>query len=580
MIVMSFTTRPVVMGTHGMVSSTHYLATEAGHHALKRGGNAIDAGATMFFCLSILKPYLVGVAGETPILVYWADEGKVLAVNGQGPMPKAANIGWFRDHGYPLIPEDGFLPAVVPGSFDAWLTLLDEYGTFSLKSVLEPAIRLTGEGFPVYPGFWRAMANNAERFSREWPTSAEVYLPGGEVPEVGTIIRNPDWARTFEKIAEAEREGRRHGRSAGIDAARDYFYRGPIAEAIIDFMQSFKCRDVYGQEHHGLLTLDDLAEYSARIEEPLTTNYRGHDVCKCDTWCQGAVLLQQLNLLEGFDLRSMGHNTVEYLHTWIECAKLAFADREHYYADPDFADVPLEKLLSKEYADERRRLVDPEKASLELRPGGVPPITMKKSKEGDWFEGDTVHLEAIDGTGNMLSATPSGAWIRTSPLVPGLGFCMGTRGQMLHLDPNHVEKLEPGKKPSTTLTPSLVTKDGEPYMVFGTPGGDAQDQWTLHFFLNHVDFGMNVQLALDQPTVHSRHFPGSFWPHAAYPGRVHIEPRIPEEVRKGLEEKGHEVVVSRPWSHGRCLAIRYDPETGIIYGGASPRTQEAYAIGW
>jgi gamma-glutamyltranspeptidase/glutathione hydrolase len=577
---MSFTTRPVVMGTHGMVSSTHYLATEAGHQALKRGGNAVDAGATMFFCLTVLKPYLAGVAGETPILVYWADEGRVLAVNGQGPAPKAATIDWFEEHGYRLIPEDGFLPAVVPGSFDAWLTLLEEYGTFSLGTVMEPAIRLADEGFPAYPGFHRAVSANAERFLKEWPSSAEVYLPGGKVPEVGTVVRNPDWARTFTKVVEAEKEERRWGRSAGIDAARDYFYRGPVAEAVIDFMGTFKCRDVYGQEHHGLLTLEDLVGYRARIEEPLMTNYRGLDVYKCDTWCQGAVLLQQLNILEGYDLASMGHNTVEYLHTWIECAKLAFADREHYYADPDFTDVPLDQLLSKEYAEERRKLIDPDRASLELRPGGVPPIKMRKSEEGDWFEGDTVHLEVVDGSGNMLSATPSGAWIRTSPLVPGLGFCMGTRAQMLHLDRNHVERLEPGKKPSTTLTPSLVTKEGKPYMVFGTPGGDSQDQWTLQFFLNYADFGMNVQLALDQPTVHSRHFPGSFWPHAAYPGRVHVEPRIPEEVRKGLEEKGHEVVVSRPWSHGRCLAIRYDPETGIIYGGASPRTAEAYAMGW
>jgi gamma-glutamyltranspeptidase/glutathione hydrolase len=577
---MEFTTRPVVMGTHGMVTSTHYLASEAGHHALKVGGNVVDAGATMFFCLINLEPYLVGVAGETPILVYWGDDERVFSVNGQGSAPKAATIDWFEDHGYPLIPEDGFLPAVVPGSFDAWLTLLDEYGTFSLAAVLEPASRMAAEGFPVYPGLHQSIKTDARRFREEWPTSADVYLPDGEVPEVGTVIRNPDWARTFERVAEVERRERRWGRSAGIDAARDYFYRGPIAKAMIEFMQTFKCRDVYGQEHHGLLTLEDLAEYRARIEEPITTNYRGFDVYKCDTWCQGAVLLQQLNLLEGFDLASMGHNSVEYLHTWIECAKLAFADREQYYADPDFATVPLERLLSKKYADERRLLIDPSKASMELRPGGVPPIKLKKSEEGARPEGDTVHLEAVDGMGNMISATPSGAWIRTSPLIPGLGFCMGTRAQMLHLDRKHVERLEPGKKPSTTLTPSLVMKDGKPYMVFGTPGGDQQDQWTLQFFLNHVDFGMDIQLALDQPTVHTTHFPGSFWPHAAYPGRVYVEPQIPNEVVDGLRKKGHEIVMSRPWSHGRCLAIRYDPETGVIHGGASPRTAKAYAIGW
>jgi len=577
---MDFTTRPVVMGTHGMVSSTHYLASEAGHHVLKRGGNVVDAGATMWFCLTILKPWLVGVAGEVPILVYWADEGRVLAVNGQGPMPAAATLDWFREHGYRMIPEDGFLPAVVPGAFDAWLTLLDEYGTMSLAEVMEPALRLSGEGFPVYPGLRRSLENLAGRFRAEWQGSAEAYLPGGEVPEVGAILRNPDWARTFKRVADAESRAQGAGRSAGIEAARDYFYRGPIAEAIVYFMQSFKCRDVYGQEHHGLLTLEDLAGYRARIEEPITSNYRGYDVYKCDTWCQGTVLLQQLNLLEGYDLASMGHNSLEYLHTYIECAKLAFADREHYYADPDFADVPLDMLLSKEYAKERRGLVDPDSASLEMRPGGVPPYRLRKSEEGDWFEGDTVHLEAVDSGGNMLAATPSGAWIRTSPVIPGLGFCMGTRGQMLHLDPNHVERLEPGKKPSTTLTPSLVMRDGKPYMVFGTPGGDKQDQWTLQFFLNHVDFGMSVQLALDQPTVHIMHVPGSFWPHAVYPGLVYVEPRIPEGVREGLAERGHEVVVSAPWSHGRCLAIRYDSESGVMFGGASPRRAEAQAIGW
>ncbi len=534
----------------------------------------------MWFCLTLLKPHLVGVAGETPILVYWADEGRVLAVNGQGPAPSAMSMEWFEDHGYPLIPEDGFLPTVVPGSFDAWLTLLDEYGTMSVAGVLEPAIRLASEGFPVYPTLFKAISSNADRFRREWPASANVYLYNGEVPKVGAVLRNPEWASTFQKVINAERGGRRLGRSAGIDAAKDYFYRGPIAEDIVEFMQTFKCRDVYGQEHHGMLSLEDMAEYSARIEEPLTSNYRGFDVYKCDTWCQGAVLLQQLNLLEGYDLASMGHNTVEYLHTWVECAKLAFADREQYYADPDFVDVPLHMLLSKEYADERRALVDPDTASMELRPGGVPPVEMGQSGDESQFEGDTVHLEAVDRDGNMLSATPSGAWIRTSPLIPGLGFCMSTRAQMMHLDPDHVEKLEPGKKPSTTLTPSLAMKDGAPYMVFGTPGGDCQDQWSLQFFINHVDFGMNVQLALDQPTVHIRHMPASFWPHAAQPGRVFVEPRISKEVVEGLKAKGHEIVMSEPWSHGRCLSIRYDHETGMIYGGASPRTGEPYAIGW
>jgi gamma-glutamyltranspeptidase/glutathione hydrolase len=445
---------------------------------------------------------------------------------------------------------------------------------------MEPSIRLAGEGFPAFPSLVDAIHRDKERFEREWSASAKIYSPESRPPEVAEIFRNPDWARTFKKVAKAEKKGRRLGRSAGIAAAKDYFYRGPIAETIIEFMQTYKCKDVYGNEHHGLLTLEDFSKYSARIEKPLTVNYRGYDVYKCDTWCQGAVLLQHLNLLEGYDLTSLGHNTTEYLHTYIECAKLAFADREHYYADPDFADVPLDMLLSKDYAEERRALVEPDKASLELRPGRAPPEKLKKSEEGDLWEQDTVHLEAVDGNGNMISATPSGAWTRSSPVVPGLGFPMGTRGQMLHLDPNHVEKLEPEKKPSTTLTPSLVMKDRKPYMVFGTPGGDNQDQWTLQFFLNHIDFGMNIQLSLDQPTIHINHMPGSFWPHDAYPGRVHAEPRIPTETLEELRDRGHEIIVSKPWSHGRCLAIRYNPDTGVMYGGASPRTAEAYAIGW
>jgi gamma-glutamyltranspeptidase/glutathione hydrolase len=348
---------------------------------------------------------------------------------------------------------------------------------------------------------------------------------------------------------------------------------------MVDFMQTFECRDVYGKKHHCLLSLEDLAEYRARFEEPVTVKYRGYDVYKCGPWTQGPVLLQQLNLLEGFDLQQMGHNTVDYVHTWVECAKLAFADREQYYADPDYVKVPLDRLLSKEYADRRRTLVDQDHASMKLRPGGMAPVNLKSDNERR-SGGDTVHLEAADRFGNMISATPSGAWISTSPIIPGLGFCMNTRAQMFHLDPGHVERLEPGKKPSTTLSPSLVMKEKEPYLTFGTPGADQQDQWTLQFFLNHVDFGMDIQLALDKPTVHSTHFPGSFWPHAAHPGVIHAEPEISDAVILGLKKKGHRVTVDPPWSHGRCLAIQYDVSTGVMSGGASPRGMKAYAIGW
>ncbi|MCW4048391.1 MAG: gamma-glutamyltransferase family protein [Candidatus Bathyarchaeota archaeon] len=574
---MAFTTRPVVMGTHGMVTSTHYLASVEGLQVLRDGGNAFDAGAAMWFMLTLLKPHLVGVTGEVPILLYLADEERVVAVNGQGPAPMAASIDWFKEQGYPMIPEDGFTPAVVPGAFDAWLTVLEEYGSMTLDRVIGPAIRLAKEGFPVYPTLSVFLNRLKNRYLSEWPSSAETYLIDGEPPRVGQVLNNPDWARTFTRMLEKTKTS---NRVHSIDAARRYFYDGPIAETIIAYTQSFKCIDVYGKMNHGLLTREDLARYRASFENPVTVNYRGLDIHKCGPWTQGPVLLQQLNLLEGYDLAGIGHNSVEYLHTLVEAAKLAFADREHYYADPEFVDVPLGRLLSKEYADDRRKLIDPDVASMLFRPGGVEPTELKKSGQKSWFEGDTVHLEAVDSSGNMVSATPSGAWIRTSPIIPGLGFCTSTRAQFFHLDPDHVEKLEPGKRPSTTLTPSLVTRDSAQYMVFGTPGGDKQDQWTLQFLLNHVEFEMNVQEALDAPTVHTGSFPASFWPHSVHPGEVNVEPRITEKITEGLRKKGHKIVVSKPWSHGRCLAIRYDPVSGVMFGGASPRTGEPYALGW
>ena len=577
---MEFTTRPVIMGTNGMVASSHYLATEVGHHALKRGGNVVDAAVSMWFTLTLTKPDLVGVAGEVPVLLYLSDEEKVIAINGSGPAPSRASIQWFRDHGYDLIPEDGFTPAVVPGAFDAWLLALDDYGTFSLADCLEPSIRIASEGYPMQPSMVRSLELFEGRFKDEWPTSAAVYLPGGKPPQVGQVFTNHDWARTFRRFTELERGERKVGRSSALSACRDYFYRGPIAEAIIDFMDSFKCRDVDGQEHTGLMSLEDLARYHASVEDPISSSYRGLEVYKCGPWTQGPAQLELYNLLEGFDLKKMGHNSVEYIHTWTECAKLAYADREFYYGDPDFVNVPLGLLLSKSYADERRELVDADMANMLLRPGRIDPIVLEPTTRTGFLEGDTVHLEAVDSTGNMISATPSGGWIRTSPLIPGLGFPMGTRGQQFNLTEGTPNCLAPSKKPRITLTPSLAMKDGGPYMVYGTPGGDGQDQWTSQFFLNYVDFDMDVQLALDKPTVHTNHFTGSFWPKMVRPGELHVEPPILESVVEGLRAKGHMVVIDRPWSHGRCLAIRFDAQTGVKYGGASPRTGDSYAIGW
>jgi gamma-glutamyltranspeptidase/glutathione hydrolase len=577
---MPFTTRPVLMGTHGMVTAGHYLAAAAGSRMLERGGNAIDAGVAAGLAVNVLEPQSNGIGGEAPILIYSARQKQVYAINGQGYAPKASTIDWFKSRGIDIIPGDGFLSATVPGAFGAWLTALQHFGKLSLKDVLTPAIELTAEGFPVYPELHSAIDSLADRFRDVWPSSARVYLPHNRSPAVGELFRNVDWANTFKGAIDVEIRNRRRGREAAIEAARDYFYKGEIVERIVEFTQRTKIRDASNQENYGLLAPDDFQVYQTKVETPVTLSYRGYDVYKCNTWCQGPVFLQQLALLEGYDLSSMGYNSADYIHTVVESGKLAFADREKYYGDPDFVTVPLNRLLSKAYAAERRRLISPEEASMELRPGDAPPIQLESGEtHPNVYTGDTTHLDAIDCEGNMIAATPSGGWIPSSPVIEGLGFPLGTRGQMFYLDVNHANALAPHKRPRTTLTPSLVMKDGEPFMVFGTPGGDCQDQWTLQFFLNFVDFGMNLQEAIDAPNFHTRHFPSSFYPHNAEPGSVVLEGRIPESVRAELADRGHQISVAGDWSHGRVLGITFDSKTGLISAGASPRAQIAYAMG-
>lgn len=577
---MPFTTRPVLMGTHGMVTAGHYLAAAAGFRMFEIGGNAIDAGVAAGFAVNALEPQSNGIGGEVPILIYSVRQKRVYAINGQGYAPKAATIDWFKSRGIDLIPGDGFLSATVPGAFGAWLTALQHFGNLSLKEVLTPAIELTEEGFPMYPELHNAIGVLAGKFRDEWPSSANVYLPHGRPPKVGELFRNVDWANTFKESIDVEIRNRHGGRESAIEAARDYFYRGEIAERIVEFTQRTKISDVSGQKNSGLLTAGDFHEYQTKVETPVTLNYRGYDVYKCSTWCQGPVFLQQLALLEGYDIPSLGHNSADYMHTVVESTKLAFADREKYYGDPAFVAVPLSRLLSKAYAAERRELISREEASMTLRPGDSPPIQLESGESHpNVYTGDTTHLDAIDGEGNMIAATPSGGWIPSSPVIEGLGFPLGTRGQMFYLDVNHANALVPHKRPRTTLTPSLVMKDGKPFMVFGTPGGDCQDQWTLQFFLNFVDFGMDLQEAVDAPNFHTRHFPSSFYPHNVEPGSVVLEGRIPDSVRSGLADRGHHISVAGDWSHGRVLGITFDSKTGVISAGASPRAQIAYAMG-
>ena len=584
-----FTTRPVIRGTRGVVAAGHYLAATAGFRIMEQGGNAVDAAASTVFCLCLIEPQNCGIGGEVPALIYSAKEKKVWALSGQGCAPQDMTIDWFRRNQIDLIPGDGLLPAMVPAVVGSMAEALARFGTMTFAQVLQPAIELAEEGFPVYEGMRDQIAANAGRFQQTYPSTASLYLKDGQPPEAGDLFGNPDWAQMLRRLCEAEKHALGRSRIAGIEAARDEFYKGETAARIADFVAAHAVTDGTGRPNKGFLTRGDLSRWQAKLEEPVTYRYRGYDVCKCPPWSQGPVFLQQLALLEGFDLKGQGHNSADYLHTLIECAKLAFADREAYYGDPDFDQVPMAVLLSSEYNAARRALVGAE-SSLELRPGdargGKGPVRLHDpaNVEADnayarEHAHDTTHCDVIDRWGNMVSATPSGGWIQSSPVIPGLGFPLGTRGQMFFLNPDRPNALAPGKRPRTTLTPSLALVDGRPGMAFGTPGGDQQDQWTLQFFLNVVEFGMDLQEAIDAPTVHTAHFPSSFYPRACQLNVLAAEGRIPEGVRQELAGRGHDVRPGGDWEHGRVTAVRMNP-SGVIEGAASPRSAMAYAMGW
>jgi gamma-glutamyltranspeptidase/glutathione hydrolase len=582
----SFTTRPVYMGRRGVIAAGHYLAARAGQRMFDRGGNAIDAVVASGLALNLIEPHNNGLGGEVPILVYSASEKKVFSISGQGFSGKAATLDYFRKLKITLIPGDGFLPATVPAAFGTWAFALQRFGTLTLSDVLEPAIDYAENGFPVYRVLRGALTRLAKRFKAEWPSSAALYMPNGRLPAVGELHKNPEWASTLKKVVEVEKKAKKSGRADAIQAAIDYWYRGPVAETIVEYMTKTAIRDASKRSHKGLLTKDDFAAWKPTLEPPVSVDYRALTVYKCGPWTQGPVFLQQLRLLEGFNLASLGHNTASYIHTCIEAAKLAFADREKYYGDPAFVKVPLDRLLSKEYAAQRRKLIDPKKASLQMRPGEGPKETPGEVSEllsvadtGEVYDHDTTHTCAVDGKGNLVAATCSGGWIPSSPVIPGLGFPMGTRGQMFDLDPHRPGVIAPRKRPRTTLTPTVVLKDGKPYLAFGTPGGDQQDQWTLWFFLNFVDFGMNLQQAIDAPSFHTTHFPSSFYPRRAVPGGLVIEDRIPEETRNELAARGHKVRAGGAWANGRVMAAHFGPKEGVISGAASPRGEIAYVSG-
>jgi gamma-glutamyltranspeptidase / glutathione hydrolase len=593
-------TRPELRGTFGMVSSTHWLASAAGMSVLERGGNAFDAAVAAGFVLQVVEPHLNGPGGEVPILAWSAERGVVEVICGQGVAPAAASIAHFGELGLDLIPGSGLLPACVPGAVGGWLELLGRHGTMRPRDVLEYAIGYADGGHPVLPTVADTIADVEDLFREEWTTSAELYLPGGAVPRTGSVMRNPVLAATWRRLLD-EAESAGGDRDRQIEAARAAFYEGFVAEAIEDFCKRTEAMDSSGSRHRGLLSGADMAAWRAGVEAPATYDYGGVRVCKTGPWGQGPVFLQQLSLLDGFDLGAMEPSGAEFVHTVVECAKLAFADREAWYGDPDFVEVPLDALLDPAYAAERRALVGREASRL-LRPGApggrqpvLPPQALEAAARGMAEEGaavgdptmgggnrdarDTCHVDVADRFGNMVACTPSGGWLHSSPVIPELGFCLGTRGQMFWLSEGFPNSLAGGKRPRTTLSPSMALRDGRPWLAFGTPGGDQQDQWTLNWFLSYLHSGLDLQEAIDAPNFHSEHFPSSFYPRSAHPGVLVVEDRLGEPAIAELRERGHEVRTPGPWTLGRICAVGRDPETGFLMAAANPRGRQGYAAG-
>jgi gamma-glutamyltranspeptidase / glutathione hydrolase len=610
-----FTTRPEIEGTFGVVTSTHWIATAVGMATLEKGGNAFDAAVATAFTLQVVEPHLNGPGGDVPVIAYDTRKGKVEVICGQGPAPAGAHIAHYRALGLDLVPGTGLLAACVPGTFETWMLLLRDYGTLRLADVLSPAIGYAQEGQPLVERASATIATVADLFRRHWPTSAAVYLPGNNVPSPGALFSNRTLAATYARILrEAETAG--GDRDAQIERARAMWSKGFVGEAIDRFCRSQNIMDTSGRPHRGVLTADDMARWQPRIEPPLTYDYGRYTVCKGSFWSQGPVMLQQLALLKGFDLDGADVTSADFIHIIVECSKLAFADRDTFYGDPDFVEVPGETLLSDSYNAERRKLVG-KQASLEQRPGtidgygkrlsvrlpsgeratvasgaGEPTVgrTARTRQdepalavEGAALEGsgamrgDTVHFDIIDRVGNMVSATPSGGWLQSSPVIPELGFCLGTRAQQFWLEEGHPNALAPGKRPRTTLTPTMALRDGEPYLAWGTPGGDQQDQWTVQFFLRHVHAGMNLQEAIDAPAWHSEHFASSFWPREARPGALLVEGRLPAETIKELRRRGHIIEVEADWSEGRLTAAAREGRRRRA--AANPRGMQGYAAG-
>ncbi|MER7840089.1 gamma-glutamyltransferase [Streptomyces sp. NPDC096040] len=603
---MQFTTRPTLQGTFGMVSSTHWLASQSAMAVLENGGNAYDAAVAGAFVMHVVEPHLNGPAGEVPILLAPAGGG-VRVLCGQGVAPAGATVAHYRGLGLDLVPGTGPLAAAVPGAFDAWLLLLRDHGTKPLDEILGYAIGYAEHGHPPVENLGATVASVRKLFEAEWTSSADLYLPGGREPRPGELFRNPALAATWRRLlAETAGTGDREAR---IDAAREVWRTGFIAEALVR-QAARPTMDTSGERHTGTLTAADLAGWSASYESPVSYDWNGWTVCKAGPWSQGPAFLQQLALLPP-ELPAYG--SADYVHLLIEGCKLAMADREAWYGDA--AEVPLAELLSDAYNAGRRALIGA-RASAELRPGSpggraprLPGYARVETRPDTAFDplgageptvaqipgdpqaaadgttrGDTCHLDVVDRWGNMIAATPSGGWLQSNPVVPELGFPLGTRLQMAWLEEGLPNSLTPGRRPRTTLTPSIALRDGVPVLAFGTPGGDQQDQWQLHFFLavalrGEVRGGLDLQGAIDAPNWHNDSFPSSFHPRGRRPGSVTVESGTDPGVVEELRRRGHDVTVGPGWSEGRLCAVARDPETGVLSAGANPRGMQGYAVG-
>ncbi|MFJ8276995.1 gamma-glutamyltransferase family protein [Streptomyces griseoviridis] len=606
---MQFTTRPTLQGTFGMVSSTHWLASQSAMAVLENGGNAYDAAVAGAFVLHVVEPHLNGPAGEVPVLLAPAG-GEARVLCGQGVAPAGATVGHYKSLGLDLVPGTGPLAAAVPGAFDAWMLLLRDHGTQPLADVLSYAIGYAEHGHAPVEKVGATVESVRSLFEKEWTSSADVYLRDGHAPRPGELLRNPALAATWRRLlAEVAGAG---DREAQIEAAREVWRTGFIAEALVR-QAARPTLDTSGERHTGTLTAADLAGWSAGYEAPVSYDWNGWTVCKAGPWSQGPALLQQLALLPP---ELPAHGSADYVHLLVEGCKLAMADREAWYGDA--ADVPLDDLLSAPYNAARRALVEAT-ASRELRPGspggrtprlaaharvvtsdppgfdpmgaGEPTVAEFGGRPGadavgadGATPGDTCHLDVVDRWGNMIAATPSGGWLQSNPVVPELGFPLGTRLQMAWLEEGLPNSLTPGRRPRTTLTPSLVLRDGVPVLAFGTPGGDQQDQWQLHFLLavalrGQVRGGLDLQGAIDAPNWHNDGFPSSFYPRGMRPGSVTVEARIGADVVEELRRRGHDVTVGDPWSEGRLCAVARDPRTGVLSAAANARGMQGYAVG-